>query len=144
MVSPHLCLQLSKFLEINSPVKQKSAQGCSPPCLYQEIEKKNTGAETIRACGRGTRYPRTKIQFDKCKEPASNIIKRTCSLKFCALKYSRFTSSPKMLPNESILRNHLELLLSKLLLVETYTFILFCTVRYVGTDFGVIPPHHDA
>ncbi len=33
-------LQFSEFLEINSPVKSKSAQGRSPPWLHQEIEKK--------------------------------------------------------------------------------------------------------
>jgi hypothetical protein len=71
------------------------------------LKKKDTGAEVIRARGRGAQYPRTKIQFDKCKEPASNIMKGKCSLKFYALKYSRFTWSPKILPNESIRRNHL-------------------------------------
>jgi hypothetical protein len=30
----------SFFLEINLPVKSKSAKGCSPPWLQQEIDKK--------------------------------------------------------------------------------------------------------
>jgi hypothetical protein len=33
-------LQFSEFLEINSPVKSKSAYGCSSPWLHQEIENK--------------------------------------------------------------------------------------------------------
>jgi hypothetical protein len=49
-------------------------------------KKKNTGAETIRACGRGTPYPRTKIQFDKCKEPALNSFFFSYNLDRCILE----------------------------------------------------------
>jgi hypothetical protein len=32
--------KFSEFLEINSPIKWKSASECSPPWLHQEIENK--------------------------------------------------------------------------------------------------------